>query len=460
MYLAELVEVAIGLVVVYFLVSMASSQVLEWFSQVLQWRSRDLEAAIRGMVLNQSVEPRMFGGVIQGVRQLLKGKTPEKPQEAIIRKLYDHPLIKPLSGRTSVLGKIIKPANIPSRAFALALFDTVMTAGTEASRIHGVLAAVRNQVGQLPTLDPEVKKKLDALIEQAVTAVELNEQIVLDNLKGELVKFAEAHPDLKPLLDGLLHMDPKMADAALYQFKHALLGLSANNLDLKRTLESLISGAESGEGAIAAVRTNVETWFNTNMDQLTDLYKRRSKLWAGVIAFILAVILNVDTFVIATTLWREPTLRQAIVANAEKLQPPPTPVVASTATSTISLTQTISSTQPVSPTVTVNDLKQQLEGLQLPIGGWQVGQLAVSREQCAIVPLTKNVWGIWWNGACKVLFLKDRQPGLSGFLAKLAGWLITALAAAQGAPFWFDLLNKLLQLRGTGKKPEEQTATA
>jgi hypothetical protein len=59
-----------------------------------------------------------------------------------------------------------------------------------------------------------------------------------------------------------------------------------------------------------------------------------------------------------------------------------------------------------------------------------------------------------------VLVLKDRQPGLSGFLAKLAGWLITALAAAQGAPFWFDLLNKLLQLRGSGTKPAEQTATA
>jgi hypothetical protein len=35
------------------------------------------------------------------------------------------------------------------------------------------------------------------------------------------------------------------------------------------------------------------------------------------------------------------------------------------------------------------------------------------------------------------------------------GWLITALALSLGAPFWFDLLNKIIQLRGTGPKPND-----
>jgi hypothetical protein len=29
------------------------------------------------------------------------------------------------------------------------------------------------------------------------------------------------------------------------------------------------------------------------------------------------------------------------------------------------------------------------------------------------------------------------------------GWLITAMAISLGASFWYDLLNKLLKLRGT-----------
>ncbi len=33
------------------------------------------------------------------------------------------------------------------------------------------------------------------------------------------------------------------------------------------------------------------------------------------------------------------------------------------------------------------------------------------------------------------------------------GWLVTASATLFGAPFWFDLLQKLVRLRGTGNKP-------
>jgi hypothetical protein len=35
-----------------------------------------------------------------------------------------------------------------------------------------------------------------------------------------------------------------------------------------------------------------------------------------------------------------------------------------------------------------------------------------------------------------------------------AGWLVTASSALFGAPFWFDLLQKLARLRGSGKKPD------
>ena len=38
---------------------------------------------------------------------------------------------------------------------------------------------------------------------------------------------------------------------------------------------------------------------------------------------------------------------------------------------------------------------------------------------------------------------------------RLVGWLLTATSALFGAPFWFDLLQKIVQLRGTGRKPAE-----
>ena len=49
-----------------------------------------------------------------------------------------------------------------------------------------------------------------------------------------------------------------------------------------------------------------------------------------------------------------------------------------------------------------------------------------------------------------------------GDVFKIAlGWIITALAAAVGAPFWFDLLNKVMVIRSTvkphEKSPEESS---
>jgi len=35
------------------------------------------------------------------------------------------------------------------------------------------------------------------------------------------------------------------------------------------------------------------------------------------------------------------------------------------------------------------------------------------------------------------------------------GWLLTMVAVAMGAPFWFDLLNKVMNVRNAGKKPEK-----
>ncbi|MFT6164326.1 MAG: hypothetical protein ACJA1T_000333 [Zhongshania aliphaticivorans] len=34
------------------------------------------------------------------------------------------------------------------------------------------------------------------------------------------------------------------------------------------------------------------------------------------------------------------------------------------------------------------------------------------------------------------------------------GWILTALSVSLGAPFWFEILNKLINVRHGMKKPE------
>jgi hypothetical protein len=41
--------------------------------------------------------------------------------------------------------------------------------------------------------------------------------------------------------------------------------------------------------------------------------------------------------------------------------------------------------------------------------------------------------------------------------SKVLGWLLSGAMAAQGAPFWFDMLNKLVNVRSSGKTPSESS---
>jgi hypothetical protein len=47
-------------------------------------------------------------------------------------------------------------------------------------------------------------------------------------------------------------------------------------------------------------------------------------------------------------------------------------------------------------------------------------------------------------------------PALNaGFALQVAGWFVTAATALFGAPFWFDLMQRVVRMRATGAKPEE-----
>lgn len=39
-------------------------------------------------------------------------------------------------------------------------------------------------------------------------------------------------------------------------------------------------------------------------------------------------------------------------------------------------------------------------------------------------------------------------------LKMLIGWVFSGVAIAMGAPFWFDLLSKVVNVRNTGNKPK------
>ncbi len=164
---------------------------------------------------------------------------------------------------------------------------------------------------------------------------------------------------------------------------------------------------------IHKLQVGLERRFDDAMDRVSGWYKRHSQILIFFIGFAVAGAFNVDTLHVSRALWTEPTLRAQIAregTSAVQAQAAPTDgtgsvPAASAAASTLS--------------------ERVAEEAPMPIG-WAF----VSSDTCG----AKGCEALAWTW-------------------RIIGWLITALALSLGAPFWFDLLSQLVNLRAAGPPP-------
>lgn len=107
MFGSTIIDVAIGLIFIFFLLSVIASHINELISGWMNWRAKDLE---------------------QGVRHLLCDPD-------LANKVWNHPLVRGVSGKAG-----LAPAYIPSNTFALAVFDALLPGGNDATALESVRA--------------------------------------------------------------------------------------------------------------------------------------------------------------------------------------------------------------------------------------------------------------------------------------------------------------------------------
>lgn len=79
-----------------------------------------------------------------------------------------------------------------------------------------------------------------------------------------------------------------------------------------------------------------------------------------------------------------------------------------------------------------------------------------SQKKCTLLPgSTIDYYGLKVGGRCYPIINAPAPNDLTGILLKLFGLLISGVAAAQGAPFWFDILKKTINIRSSGANPTE-----
>jgi hypothetical protein len=184
------------------------------------------------------------------------------------------------------------------------------------------------------------------------------------------------------------------------------------------------------------------------MDRLSGWYKRRAQVLAFTIGFFIALITNVDTVLVANQLWRQPSLRDTLTTQAELF------VIQNQ-----NQVEPVSSGQFVLPNAEFNSINLPIGWIGYPQPLNSKGLVAGTNNKsvaCAIIPQKGDeIYGIPIAGHCYPITNAPDISDISGWVQKLLGLLITGLAAAQGAPFWFDILKKIVNVRSAGLNPSE-----
>lgn len=195
--------------------------------------------------------------------------------------------------------------------------------------------------------------------------------------------------------------DPNAVQMSIASIRANILNIQ--NIPVQR---AMLTALDTAQGDLDRLQQNLEKWFDSSMDRVSGWYKRSTQWILFFIGLIVAVGLNINTIKIADYLFRNDDARKLIVAQAEN------------ASKDSTFTQQ-----------SFMQAKSNLDALQLPVG--------------------------WANGINPEGDQQGDRNSWNNFFIYVLGWLLTAFAATLGAPFWFDMLNKIMVIRGTVKPSEK-----
>ncbi|MFA6127519.1 MAG: hypothetical protein WC699_09450 [Bacteroidales bacterium] len=272
---------------------------------------------------------------------------------------------------------------------------------------------------------------------------------------GPVVNELYANPEIKYL--GSLHRNPSSIRPE--SFSKAMLDILIGDKKIKGLKTGRIEPEsavyirelwEEAETDVNRFRVLLENWFNRTMDQASEWYKRKIQLLLLVLGFCLAWFFYADTFVIVQKLSADSKAREQMVSLAGAF---------------------VRSGVPDNDTSLLH-IKRKLDAdiaganTILGLGGWLPDQVRVTSD-----PVTRDrAYSPALDPASLPLAQQRVLNGVITFspgdkivyLFRLAyhhffGFLLTAIAISLGAPFWFDLLNKIMRLR-TSKKIKTEKA--
>ena len=410
---SSVLDVAIGLVFVYLVLGLMCTMANEWIAQFFDLRAKTLKQGIERLLHHVPVDAASFC-----------------PAEINAIKLLGR-LMSPGDKLAVAMG--LDPAGSPSG---------ITPASAELAPVRETLAKLLNEV----LTDPHLYEKIDMRSATEATLKRVRKQLSGDNLrKANAALLREAYPEElgslaiafynHPLIQSLCRAGKLPSYIPAQAFSAALTNiLGAGGVDAVRlAIASLpespgrraltVLASKSGM-ELADFERGLEVWFDQSMDRVSGWYKRTAQLVTVIVAAGITVWANADTVGIARNLYVTPVIRQRILQDASATAKPASELSSSQKADVGELTgwssefvtfHRLKSGNPQSPP------DDSFPGLDLVTSG--------------------SLFGNW---------LWAIVPG------HLLGWILTTVAVSLGAPFWFDTLNKFMNIRAAGTAPDEK----
>ncbi|MFT3703484.1 MAG: hypothetical protein QM802_14000 [Agriterribacter sp.] len=213
-----------------------------------------------------------------------------------------------------------------------------------------------------------------------------------------------------------------------------------NNKDLKSILNVYI---EQANGDVQKFKLLLEDWFDDSMNRVTGWYKRQATKVLFIIGLALAFAFNVSTIEIAHKLSTNKDLREAMTQSASNYVE--------------QKNKQINTASRDKPDTSLESAEKQIKDIQklyndtiadvnMMMGlGWKFPDEYLDKSYWLVPACLEKSFN-------KVIYVINES---FSHPRNWIGFLITALAITLGAPFWFDLLSKFVNLRSGGNKPPD-----
>lgn len=447
--MAPIIQVAIGMLFVFSLLSLLVTQTNTFIGNLLNWRAKNLKEGVVKLVGDKELQAKILAHpLIQLVDARLKTLKLDDPSAQTADKGRTHNYDDIINAPTT------KVVNIHPSTFVEALISILSAQGGTA-----IFDLVEEGINALPNDEHKLRLRQQlrdlksfsdtdtTQLRESILKIEDNDQRALLSYALESAEDALGRASVKsgqmiPLLEGI----NKIGDQI---FRDAL--------------QTILTTAQNLEDA----RLKLENWFNDGMSRTSETYKRKIAWVSFAVGLTIATLLNIDTMQLARSLWNDQSLRESVATVAR-----------TTAERNTLVNPIPDATAPVDPNAqnedaqaatleSASDLQKTLSdllALNLPIGWEYTNVNSQLRDECitsfgtatvddaAIENCVQNTIQAQLDAGLPDPRENSRNfwtllPGsgnwLTNLIWKVIGLLVTAIAAAQGAPFWFDLLKRL-----------------